>query len=72
MNPLITKEIITHVPYVGSYAPVAVLIDERADGLHLSYGTMVGFLVPFGNAQALGVARDLDAKAERLLRQAAA
>ena len=71
-NPLIMKEMVKHVPDAGSYAPVTVLIDERADGVHLSYDTMAGFLAPYGNAQALSVARDLDAKVERLLRQAAA
>jgi len=71
-NPLIMKEMVKHVPDAGSYAPVTVLIDERADGVHLSYDTMVGFLSPYGNERALSVARDLDAKVERLLRQAAA
>jgi uncharacterized protein (DUF302 family) len=71
-NPLIMKEMVKHVPDAGSYAPVTVLIDERADGVHLSYDTMTGFLAPYGNEQALSVARDLDAKVERLLRQAAA
>ena len=66
------KEMVKNVPDAGSYAPVTVLIDERADGVHLSYDTMVGFLAPYGNEQALSVARDLDAKVERLLRQAAA
>ncbi len=65
-NPLIMKEMVKHVPDAGSYAPVTVLIDERANG------TMVEFLAPYGNEQALSVARDLDAKVERLLRQAAA
>jgi uncharacterized protein (DUF302 family) len=71
-NPLIMKEMVKHVPDAGSYAPVTVLIDERVDGVHLSYDTMAGFLAPYENEQALGVARDLDAKVERLLRQAAA
>jgi uncharacterized protein (DUF302 family) len=71
-NPLIMKEMVKHVPDAGSYAPVTVLIDERADGVHLSYDTMVGFLTSYGNEQALSVARDLDAKVERLLSQAAA
>jgi hypothetical protein len=26
-----------HVPDACSFAPVTVLVDERADGLHLSY-----------------------------------
>jgi uncharacterized protein (DUF302 family) len=71
-NPLIMKEMVKHVPDAGSYAPVTVLIDERADGVHLSYDTMAAFLAPYRNEQALDVARDLDAKVERLLRQAAA
>jgi len=71
-NPLIMKEMVKHVPDAGSYAPVTVLIDERADGVHLSYDTMTGFLAPYGNEQSLSVARDLDAKVERLLCQAAA
>src|SRR5207253_4793619 len=36
-NPLIMKEMAKHVPDVGSYAPVTFLVDERADGVHLSY-----------------------------------
>ena len=34
-NPLIMKEMAKHVPDAGSYAPVTVLVDERADGVHL-------------------------------------
>jgi uncharacterized protein (DUF302 family) len=71
-NPLIMKEMAKHVPDAGSYAPVTVLIDERADGVHLSYDKMASFLAPYGNADALQVARDLDAKIENLLRTAAA
>lgn len=39
-NPLIMKEMVRHVPDAGSYAPVTVLIDERPDGVHLSYNKM--------------------------------
>ena len=70
-NPLIMKEMAKHVPDAGSYAPVTVLVDERADGVHLSYDRMGSLLAPYGN-EALNVARDLDAKVENLLRQAAA
>lgn len=70
-NPLIMKEMVKHVPDAGSYAPVTVLIDDRSDGVHLTYDLMVAFLAPYGNADALKVARDLDAKVESLLRQAA-
>jgi uncharacterized protein (DUF302 family) len=71
-NPLIMKEMAKHVPDAGSYAPVTVLVDERADGIHLSYDRMASFLAPYENHDALEVARDLDRKVEHLLRQAAA
>jgi len=66
-NPLIMKEMARHVPDAGSYAPVTVLVDERADGVHLSYDRMASFLESYGNEDALKVARELDAKVERLL-----
>src|ERR1700747_2530159 len=71
-NPLIMKEMAKHVPDAGSYAPVTVLVDERADGVHLSYDTMASLLAPYRNPDALEVARSLDTKVEDLLRQAAA
>jgi len=71
-NPLIMKEMAKHVPDAGSYAPVTVLVDERADGVHLSYDRMVSLLRPYGNAEALQVAKDLDAKVETLLASASA
>ena len=61
-NPLIMKEMVKHVPDAGSYAPVTVLVDERSDGVHLSYDRMASFLAPYGNRDALEVARDLDKK----------
>ena len=70
-NPLIMKEMARHVPDAGAYAPVTVLVDERADGVHLSYDRMASLLAPYGNNDALTVARDLDAKVEDLLQRAA-
>jgi uncharacterized protein (DUF302 family) len=70
-NPLIMKEMAKHVPDAGSYAPVTVLVDERADGVHLSYDKMASLLAPYKNRDALEVARDLDRKIEDLLRAAA-
>jgi len=61
-----------HVPDAGSYAPVTVLVDERADGVHLSYDRMASLLAPYENAAALNVARELDAKVEAMLASAAA
>src|SRR5208337_472727 len=63
-NPLIMEEMAKHVPDAGSYAPVTILIDQRADGVHLSYDRMASLLAPYTNADALKVACDLDAKIE--------
>ena len=71
-NPLIMKEMARRVPEAGSYAPVTILVDERVGGVHMSYDRMASLLAPYGNEDALSVARDLDARVEDLLRQAAA
>jgi len=70
-NPLIMKEMAKHVPDAGSYAPVTVLVDERADGVHISYDSMASLLAPYGNPDALDLARNLDAKVGVLLQKAA-
>jgi len=66
-NPSIMRRMVEHVPDAGSYAPVTILIDERPDGVHLSYERMASFLQSYGNEQALKVARELDVKVEALL-----
>ena len=66
-NPLIMREMVKYVPDAGSYAPVTVLIDERPDGVHVSYDRMASLLAPYENAEALKVARELDAKVDALL-----
>ena len=71
-NPLIMMEMAKHVPDAGSYAPVTVLVDERPDGVHLSYDRMASFLATYVNADALRVAEYLDNKVETLLHEAAA
>ena len=70
-NPVIMSAMVQHVPDAGSYAPVTILIDERPDGVHLSYDRMTSFLAPYGNAEALKVAQDLDSKVEAVLTAAA-
>jgi uncharacterized protein (DUF302 family) len=70
-NPLIMKEMVKHVPDAASYAPVTVLIDERADGVYLSYDLMASLLAPYRNAQASCAARQLDDKIVDLLTAAA-
>ena len=70
-NPLIMKEMAKAVPDAAAYAPVTILVDERSDGVHLSYDSMASLLAPYGSQAALLVARDLDAKIESLLETAA-
>jgi len=70
-NPLIMKKMAERVPDAASYAPVTILVSEREDGVHLSYDSMSSYLAPYGDAQALGVARDLDEKVVILLEHAA-
>jgi len=71
-NPVIMAQMVEHVPDAGSYAPVTILVDERPDGVHLSYDKMASFLTPYGSPEALRVARDLDSKVEALLTSTAA
>jgi uncharacterized protein (DUF302 family) len=70
-NPLIMKEMVKHVGDAGSYAPITILIEERPDSVRISYDRMASYLAPYGNNDALKVARDLDAKVERILATAA-
>src|SRR5271169_5173306 len=70
-NPLIMKQMAERVPDAASYAPVTILVDERADGVHLSYDSMASLIAPYGSQAALAVARDLDEKIETLLHGAA-
>ena len=66
-NPLVMKEMVKHVPDAASYAPVTILVAEEASSIRLSYDTMTSLLTPYGSAEALEVARDLDEKIESLL-----
>ena len=70
-NPLIMRKMVKYVPDAGSYAPVTILIDERPDGVHLSYDRMASLIAPYENAEALDVAKALDNKVEGLLMAAA-
>jgi hypothetical protein len=70
-NPLIMKEMARTVPDAASYAPITILVDERADGVHLSYDCMASLIAPYGSEPALAVAAELDAKIQSLLETAA-
>jgi hypothetical protein len=69
-NPLIMQAMARLVPDAGSYAPVTVLIDQRPDGVHLSYDETVSVLAPYENPDALKIAHDLDSKVKSLLQTA--
>ena len=70
-NPVIMKQMVKYVPDAGSYALVIILIDERADGVHISYDEMASLLAPYGSPEALQAATDPDTKTEALLTAAA-
>jgi hypothetical protein len=60
-----------HVKDASSYAPVTILIDQRPDGVPLSYDRRTSFLVSYGNSEASKVAQDPDSKVEKLLTEVA-
>ena len=64
-------QMVERVPDAASYAPVTILVDERPDGVHVSYDRVAPFLVAYEDEEALTVAEDLDAKVEKLLTAAA-
>jgi uncharacterized protein (DUF302 family) len=70
-NPIIMKKMAMTVPDAAAYAPVTILVDERYDGVHMSYDSMASLIAPYGSQEALAVARELDAKIEHLLETAA-
>ena len=65
------KEVVKHVPDAGSYAPVTILVDERPNGVHVSYDKMESYLLPYGSSEALSIAHNLDAKITSLLHECA-
>lgn len=69
-NPIIMESMAYLVPDAVSYAPLTVLIDQRPDGVYLSYDQLASLLAPYGNAEAVEIARDLDVKVRRLLQEA--
>jgi hypothetical protein len=63
-NPIIMKEMAKYVHDAGSYAPVTILVDERLDGVYLSYDEMTSILSPYRNPKIVAIFRDLDSKVE--------
>jgi len=70
-NPLTMRKMVKFVHDAGSYAPVTILVDERSDGVHISYDTMSSLIGPYENAEALEVAKSLDDSVQSLLLKAA-
>ncbi len=66
-NPVIMQRMVSTVPDAASYAPVTILVDEREDGVHLSYDRVASFIAPYAGAAGLRVAAALDEKVEKLL-----
>jgi uncharacterized protein (DUF302 family) len=69
-NPLIMKQMTELVPDAAAYAPVTVLVDERAGKVHVSYDRMTSFLSVYNNSGATEIAKALDSKIETLMRNA--
>ncbi len=70
-NPVTMRKMAKHVHDAGSYAPVTILVDERSDGVHVSYDRMASLLSHYENQEALSIARALDANVESILTAAA-
>ena len=70
-NPLIMQSMARHVPEVGSYAPVTILVFEREGGTRIRYDRLASFLGPYGSKEASEIARHLDEKVENILMQVA-
>jgi len=66
-NPLIMKQMTELVPDAAAYAPVTVLIDERAGKVHISYDRMASLLSVYNSPGATKIAEALDAKIEALI-----
>jgi uncharacterized protein (DUF302 family) len=69
-NPLIMKQMTELVPDAAAYAPVTVLVDERAGKVHVSYDRMASLLSVYNNPGATKIAEALDTKIETLMRTA--
>jgi uncharacterized protein (DUF302 family) len=70
-NPVTMTRMTRHVPGIGSYVPVTILVEERAGGgTRVSYDTVASSIAHYENADASAVADRLDAKVLDLVRRA--
>jgi uncharacterized protein (DUF302 family) len=71
-NALIAVEMTRHDARAGLYVPLRLFVQEIAEGrVRVTYDRPSSLLAPFGSPDIDAVARGLDAKVERLLREAA-
>jgi uncharacterized protein (DUF302 family) len=70
-NPVTMSTMTVTTPDAGSYAPVTILIAERAHGVTLSYDRVASAIAPYGSAEASAVAESLDEAVLTLLHDAA-
>ncbi|TPG25629.1 DUF302 domain-containing protein [Mycolicibacterium hodleri] len=71
-NPVTMSSMAASVPDVGSYAPVTILVAERAEGTTLSYDRVASAIAPYASDEATAIAEALDAAVLVLLHNAAA
>lgn len=70
-NPVTMSDMAVSIPDVGSYAPITILVAEWADGVHLSYDSIVSAIAGYEGPDAHTVADRLEAAVLQLMRSAA-
>lgn len=70
-NPVTMSKMTATAPDAGSYAPVSILVVERAEGTALSYDRVASAIAPYGSAEASAVATALDDAVVTLIQHAA-
>lgn len=70
-NPLTMKDLAEAVPDAAAYEPVTILVDERPDGVHISYDSLASLLASYGSERAMTLAEQVDNTVEDLMTVAA-
>ena len=71
-NPVTMESMVRTEPGAGAWAPVTILVFERADGVHVRYDTVVSALDLDADPAAVTAANGLDDEVLTLLRAATA
>jgi hypothetical protein len=70
-NPVTLGQMTRHLPAVGSYAPITILVQELpGGGTQVAYDTVASAIAPYGDAAASQVAERLDTEVLSLLHHA--